>query len=106
VEDAAQLARLVAAQQRLGLAGGVLVANPIPEADALASEEIDAIIEQALGDADAQGVKGKDVTPYLLARINELTGGRSLTANVALIRNNAAFAADLSVALSAVTAQG
>jgi pseudouridine-5'-phosphate glycosidase len=106
VEDAAGLARLVAAQQRLGLTGGVLVANPIPEADALASEEIDGIIEQALGDADAQGVKGKDVTPYLLARINELTGGRSLTANVALIRNNAAFAADLSVALSAMTAHG
>jgi pseudouridine-5'-phosphate glycosidase len=100
VEDAVELARLVAAQQRLGLKGGVLVANPIPEGDALASAEIDGIIEQALADADTQGVKGKDVTPYLLARVNELTGGRSLTANVALIRNNAAFAADLSVALS------
>ncbi len=101
VEDAVELARLVAAQQKLGLKGGVLVANPIPEGDALASEEIDGIIEQALNDADSQGVRGKDVTPYLLARVNELTGGRSLTANVALIRNNAAFAADLSVALSA-----
>ena len=101
VEDAVELARLVAAQQKLGLKGGVLVANPIPEGDALASDEIDGIIEQALSDADAQGVRGKDVTPYLLARVNELTGGRSLTANVALIRNNAAFAADLSVALSA-----
>jgi len=101
VETAEELAGLVAAQRRLGLAGGVLVANPIPETDALAAEEIDGIIEQALGDAAARGVAGKDVTPYLLARINELTGGRSLIANVALIRNNAAFAADLSVALSA-----
>jgi pseudouridylate synthase len=100
VETAAELANLVAAQRSLGLKGGVLVANPIPEGDALAADEIDAIIEQALGDADAQGVAGKDVTPYLLARVNELTGGRSLTANVALIRNNAAFAADVSVALS------
>jgi pseudouridine-5'-phosphate glycosidase len=101
VDTAAELARLVAAQRALGLTGGVLVALPIPVADAMAADEISAIIEQALADADTQGVSGKDVTPYLLARINELTGGRSLTANVALIKNNAAFAADLAVALGA-----
>jgi pseudouridine-5'-phosphate glycosidase len=102
VDSAAELARLVAAQRQLGLSGGVLVANPIPEADAMAVDEIAAIIEVALADADAQGIRGKDVTPYLLARINELTEGRSLVSNVALIRNNAAFAADLAVALTSL----
>ncbi len=101
VDTATELAALVAAQRQLGLKGGVLVANPIPEADALASADIDGIIEQALTDADTRGIRGKDVTPYLLARVSELTGGRSLTANVALIQNNAALAADLAVALSA-----
>jgi len=102
VDSAKDLAALVDAQRRLGLTGGVLVANPIPQADALAATEIDAIIDRALDDADTEGVTGKDVTPYLLARVNELTGGRSLTANVALIRNNAAFAADLAVASTAL----
>jgi pseudouridylate synthase len=101
VESAAELARLVSAQRALGLAGGVLVAVPIPAQDAMPEAEIGAIITQALDDADREGVTGKDVTPFLLARINELTGGRSLAANVALIRNNARFAADLAVALVA-----
>jgi pseudouridine-5'-phosphate glycosidase len=100
VDSAVELARLVAAQRALGLAGGVLVAQPIPAEAAMAADEIDAIIEQALTDADAAGISGKDVTPYLLARINELTQGRSLAANVALIKNNAAFAADLAVAVT------
>jgi pseudouridine-5'-phosphate glycosidase len=99
VDSATELARLVSAQRALGLPGGVLVGLPIPAAEAMASQEIDAIIERALTDADGQAISGKDVTPYLLARINELTGGRSLAANVALIRNNAAFAAELAVAL-------
>jgi pseudouridine-5'-phosphate glycosidase len=100
VDSAAELARLVSAQRALGLTGGVLVALPIPAPDAMDEAEINAIIERALADADRQGVSGKEVTPFLLARINELTGGRSLAANVALIRNNAAFAADLAVALA------
>jgi pseudouridine-5'-phosphate glycosidase len=100
VDSAKELARVVALHRSLGLPGGVLVANPIPAADALVASEIDAIISQALADADREGVTRKEVTPYLLARINELTDGRSLIANVALIRNNAAFAADLAVALA------
>jgi pseudouridylate synthase len=100
VESAQDLARVVALHRALDLPGGVLVGNPIPAADALVAEEIDAIITQALADADAEGVTRKEVTPYLLARINELTEGRSLIANVALIKNNAAFAADLAVALT------
>ena len=100
VESAQELARVVALHRSLELPGGILVGNPIPAADALVAEEIDAIISQALADADREGVTRKEVTPYLLARINELTHGRSLIANVALIRNNAAFAADLAVALA------
>jgi len=100
VDSAKDLALVVANHRGLDLPGGILVANPIPAADALVAAEIDAIITQALADADREGVTRKEVTPYLLARINELTEGRSLIANVALIRNNAAFAADLAVALA------
>jgi len=76
------------------------VANPIPEADALPAERIDHRIEEAIADAERLGVNRKAVTPYLLGRINELTDGRSLLANIALIRNKAASAADLAVALT------
>ena len=100
VDSAKELARVVALHRSLDLPGGVLVANPIPAQDALVAEEIAAIIAQALADADREGITRKEVTPYLLARINELTDGRSLIANVALIKNNAAFAADLAVALT------
>jgi pseudouridine-5'-phosphate glycosidase len=100
VDSAAELAAVVAAHRELGLPGGVLVANPIPEADAVPAAEIGARIEEALADAEREGVTGKDVTPYLLGRIVELTGGRSLVANIALVRNNAALAADLAVALA------
>jgi len=84
--------------RRLGSGTGVLIANPIPEQDALAPEMIDAIIADALRDAGTAGIAGKDVTPFLLARINELTGGVSLRANIALVLNNAAVAAQIAVA--------
>ena len=100
VETPEELAAVLVEHHRFGLRGGVLVANPIPVGDALAAGEIDARIDQALADAEAAGITRKDVTPYLLERINELTGGRSLTANIALIRNNAALAARTAVALS------
>jgi len=104
VEDAGELAAVVRAHRALGLPGGILVANPIPEADALPAEQIDARIDEAVADAERLGITRKDVTPYLLGRINELTGGRSLVANIALIRNNAEFAAYLAVALSSPAA--
>jgi pseudouridine-5'-phosphate glycosidase len=100
VESAAHLAALVRAHRALGLTGGILVAHPIPAGDALEAAEIGAVVDRALRDADAAKITGKDVTPFLLARVNELSGGRSLAANVALIRANAAFAADLAVALA------
>ncbi|HET9654642.1 MAG TPA: pseudouridine-5'-phosphate glycosidase [Kineosporiaceae bacterium] len=100
VDTAAELAAVIAAHHRLGMRGGALVANPIPQADALDPADIDARIAQAVADAEREGVTRKEVTPYLLARINELTGGRSLTANIALIRNNADLAARLAVELT------
>ena len=101
VDTPEQLAALVGWHLRLGLRGGVLVANPIPEPDEIPAADIAARIEEAVREAREAGVARKEVTPYLLARINELTDGRSLTANVALVRNNAALAGRLAVALAA-----
>ncbi len=81
------------------MAGGVLVANPIPEADALDADEIDGRIAAAIADAEHEGVTRKDLTPYLLNRIFQLTDGKSLVANIALVKNNAAVAAQIAAAL-------
>lgn len=102
VEGPEQLAAVIALHRRLGSGTGLMVANPIPEADAIDGEGIDAAIAEALADADRQGIAGKAVTPFLLARINTLTAGRSLKANIALVRNNAAVAARTAVALAAL----
>jgi pseudouridine-5'-phosphate glycosidase len=99
-DSAAELAAVIAAHRRLELPGGILVANPIPAEHALPAEEMDAIIARAVAEAAAQGVTRKALTPFLLSRILELTGGRSLTANIALIRNNAALAARVAVDLA------
>ena len=73
----------------LGLGSGVSIANPVPVEDEMPRDEIDGVIEQALADCDALGITGKDITPYLLGRIVELSDGRSLETNLALVRNNA-----------------
>jgi pseudouridylate synthase len=101
LDTPAQQARFIRTKWQLGLAGGVVVSNPVPEAAAMQNDEIDGIIAQALREADAQGVKGKAVTPFLLARIKDLTGGRSLATNIALVKNNALVGAHLAVALHA-----
>ena len=97
-------ASFIRTKWQLGLAGGVVVSNPVPAESAMPTEEIDAIITQALGEAEAQGVKGKAVTPFLLARIKELTQGRSLATNIALVKHNALVGARLAVALNAAPA--
>ena len=94
-------ASFIRTKWQLGLAGGVVVSNPVPAESAMPTAEIDAIIGQALGEAESQGVKGKAVTPFLLARIKELTGGRSLATNIALVKHNALVGARLAVALNA-----
>jgi pseudouridylate synthase len=99
VETAQELAVVIAAHLALGLPSGILVANPVPEADALDGDEIDAAIDEAVRDAERAGIGRRELTPYLLGRIVELSGGRSLTANIALVRNNAELAARTAVAL-------
>ncbi len=96
-----QQARFIRTKWQLGLKGGVVVSNPVPAESAMKNEEIDGIIAQALREAAGQGVKGKAVTPFLLARIKDLTGGRSLATNIALVKHNALVGARLAVALHA-----
>jgi len=98
-------ARFLQTKWRLGLAGGVVVSNPVPREAAMDKAEIDAITVQALRDADQQGITGKQVTPFLLNRIKQLTEGRSLATNIALVRHNALVGAQLAVALNAQSAQ-
>ncbi|MGI3167209.1 pseudouridine-5'-phosphate glycosidase [Pseudooceanicola sp. 200-1SW] len=101
LDTATDLAAAIDAHDSLGTGTGVLVANPVPEEDALAPSEIDGIIDEAIAAADAQGVTRKDLTPFLLARIVEKSEGRSLKANISLVRNNARLAADIAVAMAA-----
>lgn len=93
-----EAARVLKAKWDLGVSGGVMLANPIPEDAEIPAGEITPQIEQALRDMDALGLKGKDTTPYLLGRMVEITGGRSLAANIALVRHNAMVAAQVAVA--------
>ena len=95
-----EVAALFRAQRALGLPCGMLVAVPIPVESELPAEQMQAAIAQALGEADAQGVKGKALTPFLLARVSVLTGEASLAANLALLENNARVAAQIARALS------
>ncbi len=98
LDGPAEIARhLHATWQQLGLTTGVSIANPIPEADEIPATEIATHIEAALADLEAQGIDGQDVTPFLLKTVVERTGGRSLVANLALVRNNAATAAAIAV---------
>ncbi len=97
-DSVAELAATMTAARSLGLSSGIVVANPVPGADEIPAAEIDAVIAQALGDLDALGTTGKDVTPYLLKRIVELTGGASLATNIALVKSNARLGAALAVA--------
>jgi pseudouridine-5'-phosphate glycosidase len=101
LDTAQEQADFIRTKWRLGLAGGVVVSNPVPVEAAMPKEEIDRITEQALAEADQQGVTGKAVTPFLLDRIKQLTGGRSLATNIALVKHNAQVGARLAIALNA-----
>jgi len=99
IDSPEEQARFVRTKWDLGLAGGVLLSTPVPTANALPRCIVDGWIEQALADAAARGVRGKAVTPFLLARIEQLSGGRSLETNIALVKHNAEVGARLAVAL-------
>lgn len=94
-----EVASAVRAAHALGYAGGQLVVNPIPEAYSMDKQVIDAHIARALSDAAAQGIRGKDTTPFLLARIKELTGGDSLASNIQLVYNNVRLASHIAASL-------
>ena len=99
-DNVGDIAKVVALQGDLGM-GGVLIANPIPEGDALDPAAIESRIAEAIAGAEAEGVSRKELTPFLLKRIFELTDGKSLVANIALVENNAKVAAGIAVALAA-----
>ncbi len=100
VDSADELAQAIKAKWDLNLNGGIVVANPIPEADELDSDLITKAIDDAVREAEAQGIQGKETTPFLLAKVKDITAGKSLTANIELVYNNSRVAADLAVALS------
>ena len=100
LDDAAAIAGFMRARAELGQAGGMLIANPVPEADEIPLAEMAPVIAAAVADAAARQVSGKAVTPFLLDAIFHLTGGRSLVTNVALVKNNARLAAEIAVELA------
>lgn len=99
MDTPADIARAQQMRTAMGLKGGQLVANPIPVDAEIPTDVLAPIITQALSEADAKAISAKDVTPFLLSRIYELTDGRSLVANIALVRNNARLAAQIAIAM-------
>ena len=95
-----EIAAAFCAQQEMGLGGGMLVTNPIPEEYSMDPARINAAIDQAIADSRRLGIHGKETTPYLLARVKELTGGESLASNIQLVLNNARLAARTAQALT------
>jgi pseudouridine-5'-phosphate glycosidase len=100
IDEAAGVAEVMAVRRDLGIHGGMVVANPIPAEHSMDRAVIDAAIDTALAEAEAQHIVGKDSTPFLLARVVELTGNASLDANIELVLNNARVAADIAIAAS------
>ena len=101
LDSADRIAAFQRAREAFGIAGGMLIGNPVPEKNEIPSAEMEGYIRQALERADAKGIAGKAVTPFLLASIFEITEGRSLATNIALVENNARLAGKIAVALAA-----
>lgn len=95
IKDTKDAAKIIKAKRDLKLDGGVLITNPIPEKYSMDPEVINKAIDEAVKEMDAHGIKGKDCTPYLLAKIAEITGGSSLDSNIQLVYNNAAVGAEI-----------
>ncbi len=98
IDTAEELAKVFKTQNDLGMKGGMLVANPIPEEYAMPADTINAAIDQAIAECNEKGIHGKETTPFLLARVSELTGGDSLASNIQLVFNNARVAAQTAAA--------
>jgi pseudouridine-5'-phosphate glycosidase len=99
VETPMEIAEIARTHWQMGFNSAVLVANPPPEEQALSPDAVEGAIQQALDEAQSQGLRGQGVTPFLLKRVSELTGGDSLRANLALLLNNARLAAEIACAL-------
>ncbi|PID58376.1 pseudouridine-5-phosphate glycosidase [candidate division KSB3 bacterium] len=102
VESPEEIARIIHTKWELGLEGGLIIGNPIPEEDSMDPEEMQKAVDCALRDAREQGIEGKEVTPFLLDRMKVLTRGESLGSNIALIKNNARLGAEVAVALQSL----
>lgn len=100
IDSAKELAKAIKAKWDLGLNGGLVIANPIPEKYEMNYDVINNAIELALIEAEKKGVKGKDITPFLLSRVKDITGGESLESNIELVYNNARAAASIALELS------
>lgn len=100
VKSPEEAAEIIKEKRELKLDGGVLITNPIPEEDSMDADAINAVIDKALAEMDEKGIKGKDCTPFLLARVAEITGGNSLAANIKLVYNNAAVGTEIAKAYS------
>ena len=94
-----EIAKAYAVKKAIGMQGGMLVVNPIPDAYAMDSDYINENINRAVAEAEHLGIHGKETTPYLLDKIQKLTGGRSLEANIQLVYNNARLASEIAKAL-------
>ncbi len=99
LDSAEGIARFQSVREQMGIDGGMLIANPVPEQDEIGRDEMEGFISQAIDAAEEDGISGKSVTPYLLSKIFDLTNGRSLKTNIALVENNARLAARIAVAL-------
>ena len=105
MDSAADIAKAYLLRAQMGLPGGQLIANPIPEEDEIAADVLAPIIAEATEAAEAQGISGKAVTPFLLSRIFDTTEGKSLTANIALVLNNARLASRIAAEISDLSAE-
>ena len=95
IKNPKEVAEAAKAQWELGLQGGILLTNPIPESDSMDEEKINGAIEKALVEAEEKGIHGKETTPFLLSKVLEVTEGKSLEANIALVKNNARLGAEV-----------
>ena len=103
LDTAAEIAEMMKAKWDMNLDGGMVIANPIPEEFAMEDSFINKVIDEAVAEAESRGITGKDVTPFLLGKIKDVTEGKSLEANIALVKNNAKVGAQIAVAFGKIS---
>ena len=101
IDTVQQMVDIYRAQEALGIESGMMLCNPIEKEFEVPEETINPIIERAVHEAEAAGIHGKDSTPYILAKVKELSGGESMQANIKLVQSNVRLASELAIALKA-----